>query len=148
LNDKILYLGFMEQEQLVRYYQKAAAILVPIQWEEPFGLTMVEAMACGTPVIALRRGSVPEVVAHGKTGFVCDHVQDMVEAVGRLGEISSRDCRKHVEQHFAVRNMVNEYERTFKAIIKHDIATLPPVKKVGKQLRRLPSQLQRKLKGR
>jgi len=141
LNDKILYLGFMEQEQLVRYYQKAAALLMPIQWEEPFGLNMVEAMACGTPVIALRRGSVPEVIEHGKTGFVCDHVQDMVEAVGKLSQISARDCRKHVEQNFAVKNMVSGYERAFRAIIKHDIASLPPVKKVGKQLRSLPSKL-------
>lgn len=148
LNDKILYLGFMEQEQLVRYYQKAAALLMPIQWEEPFGLTMIEAMACGTPVIALRRGSVAEVLEDGKTGFICDHVQDMVEAVAKLDKISAKDCRKHVEQHFAVKNMVSGYERAFRAIIKHDIAALPPVKKMGKQLRRLPSQLQRKFKGR
>lgn len=79
LNDKILYLGFMEQEQLVKYYQKAAAMLMPIQWEEPFGLTMVEAMACGTPVIALRHGSVPEVMVDGKTGFICDHVHSGVD---------------------------------------------------------------------
>jgi glycosyltransferase involved in cell wall biosynthesis len=148
LNDKILYLGFMEQEQLVKYYQKAAALLMPIQWEEPFGLTMIEAMACGTPVIALRRGSVAEVLVDGKTGFICDHVQDMVAAVGKLDQISHKDCRKHVEQHYAVKNMVNGYERAFRAIIKHDIAALPPVKKMGKQLRRLPSQLQRKFKGR
>ncbi len=83
LNDKILYLGFMEQEQLIKYYQKATAILMPIQWEEPFGLAMTEAMACGTPVVALRRGSVPEVVVDGKTGFICDHVQDMVDAVSK-----------------------------------------------------------------
>jgi glycosyltransferase involved in cell wall biosynthesis len=146
LNDKILYLAFMEQEQLIKYYQKAAALLVPIQWEEPFGLTMIEAMACGTPVIALRRGSVPEVVENGKTGFICDHVQDMVDAVNNIEQISRKDCRKHVEQHFAIRNMVAGYERAFRAIIKHDEAKLPPVKKVSKQLRRLPSQLQRKFK--
>ena len=148
LNDKILYLGFMEQEQLIKYYQKAAALLVPIQWEEPFGLTMIEAMACGTPVVALRRGSVPEVIVDGKTGFICDHVQDMVNAVNNIEQISRKECRKHVEQHFAIRNMVNGYERAFRAIIKHDEAKLPPVKKVSKQLRRLPSQLQRKFKTR
>ncbi len=148
LNDKILFLGFMEQDQLIKYYQKATALLFPIQWEEPFGLTMIEAMACGVPVIALRRGSVPEVIVHGKTGFICDHVQDMVDAVNNIGQINRKDCRKHVEQHFAIRNMVNGYERAFRAIIKHDEAILPPVKKMGKQLRRLPSQLQQKFKAR
>lgn len=148
LNDKILFLGFMEQEQLIRYYQKATALLFPIQWEEPFGLTMIEAMACGVPVIALRRGSVPEIVVDGKTGFVCDHVQGMVDAVNKIEQISRKDCRKHVEQHFAIRNMVNGYERAFRAIIKHDEAKLPPVKKMGKQLRRIPSQLQSKFKAR
>lgn len=147
LNDKILYLGFMEQEQLVKYYQKAAVMLMPIQWEEPFGLTMIEAMACGTPVVALRRGSIPEVMVDGKTGYICDHVQDMVDAVNRIGDIDRHDCRRHVEQHFAIKNMVDGYERAFKAIIKHEVAALPPVKKVSKQLRRLPSQL-RKLKTR
>jgi glycosyltransferase involved in cell wall biosynthesis len=146
LNDKILYLGFMEQEQLIKYYKKATAILMPIQWEEPFGLAMTEAMACGTPVIALRRGSVPEVVVDGKTGFICDHVQDMVDAVNKIDQINRRDCRKHVEQNFAVKNMIDGYEETFRAILRHEDATLPPARKVRKQLLRLPGQLQRKLK--
>ena len=147
LNDRILYLGFMEQEQLVKYYQKATALLMPIQWEEPFGLTMTEAMACGTPVIALRRGSVSEVIVDGKTGFICDHIQDMVEALDKIEQIDRKDCRRHVEQNFAIKNMVDGYEKTFSAIIKHETAALPPVKKVKSRLKHLPSKLQRKLKG-
>jgi len=146
LNDKILYLGFMEQEQLVKYYQKAAALLLPLQGPETFGLVMIEAMACGTPVIALRRGPVPEIVVDGKTGFACDHVQDMVEAVDKLDQINRKDCRRHIEQNFTIKNMVGAYDRTFRAILKHEDAALTPIKQAKKKLRRLPSQLTRKFK--
>ncbi len=134
LNDKILYLGYMEQEQLIKYYQKAKALLMPIQWEEPFGLVMTEAMACGTPVIALRRGSVPEVIKDGETGFICDHVQDMIEAVGKLDQIDRKKCRKHVEQNFAIKNMVDGYEAAFMSIVHKDSSFLK-AKMRGKQLR-------------
>lgn len=120
LNDKILYLGFMEQAQLVKYYQKAKAFLMPIQWEEPFGLTMAESMACGTPIIALRRGSVPEVIEDGKTGFIVDSVQEMIEAVGKVDTLKRSDCRKHVERHFSREKMVDAYEEVFKKIIQGD----------------------------
>ena len=118
LHDKILYLGYLEQEQLVRYYQKAEALLMPIQWEEPFGLTMVEAMACGTPVIALHRGSVPEIVKHGETGFVVHSIADMAEAVGHIPEISRAACRKHVEENFNLEKMVDGYEATFEKVLR------------------------------
>lgn len=146
LNDKILYLGFMEQEQLIKYYQKASALLLPLQGPETFGLVMIEAMACGTPVIALRRGPVPEIVVDGKTGFASDHIQDMVEAVGKLDQINRRDCRRHVEQNFTVKNMVDNYDRAFRAILKHEDEALTPIKQAKKKLRRLPSTLSRKLK--
>ncbi|HEX6258518.1 MAG TPA: glycosyltransferase family 4 protein [Candidatus Saccharimonadales bacterium] len=113
LNEKILYLGFVERDAAVRYFQKAKAFLMPIQWEEPFGLTMVEAMACGTPVIALRRGSVPEVIAHRKTGFIVDSVAEMIEAVQNIKKIKARDCRKHVEEFFSIPKMVDGYEQAF-----------------------------------
>ena len=75
----------MEKRELLG---RASALLFPIQWEEPFGLVMIEAMACGTPVLATRRGSVPEVVDEGVTGFVCDDVDGMVEAYGRVQELA------------------------------------------------------------
>ena len=118
LDDKILYLGYMEQTQLVKYYQKAAAFLMPIQWEEPFGLTMVEAMACGTPVIALRRGAVPEVVEHGKTGFVVDSISEMEKAIGHLDQIDRRACREHVAEKFNIERVIDEYEIAYKKAIK------------------------------
>lgn len=126
LNEKILYLGFVAQEQVVRYYQKAKAFMMPIQWEEPFGLTMAEAMACGTPVLALRRGSVSEVVEHGKTGFVVDTLSDMAAAVDRLDEIRPEDCHRHVVERFAADIMVDQYEQVFEAILSGAaVGTLP-----------------------
>jgi glycosyltransferase involved in cell wall biosynthesis len=80
----------------------AAALLFPIRWPEPFGIVMVEALACGTPVIATRCGSTPEVIEHGRTGFLCDNTEELVAAVGRLGEISRAYCRAAAEQRFDV----------------------------------------------
>ena len=124
LNEKILYLGLMEREHLIKYYQMAKALLFPIQWEEPFGLSMVEAMACGTPVIALRRGSVPEVIKHGKTGYVVDSMAEMAAAVGKIEKIRRQDCRQHVEQSFSVKNMVGGYAKAFEKILASRQTTL------------------------
>jgi glycosyltransferase involved in cell wall biosynthesis len=116
LSDKILYLGMIDKVQLAKYYQKAAALLVPIHWEEPFGLTMVEAMACGTPVIAFRRGSVPEVVEDGKTGFIVENTSGMVDAIENIGKINRQDCRRHVEKHFTINHMVANYETVLRTL--------------------------------
>lgn len=113
LNDKIKSVGFVPYNELYKYYGSAKALLVPIQWEEPFGLVMAEAMACGTPVIAFNRGSVPEVVADGKTGFVVNTIDEMVEAIGKVDGISRADCRKHVEEKFSVEKMIEGYEKIF-----------------------------------
>jgi glycosyltransferase involved in cell wall biosynthesis len=117
LSDRILYLGLIDQEQLKRYYQKAAALLMPIRWEEPFGLTMAEAMSCGTPVIAFKRGSVPEVVVDGKTGFIVENTADMTETIENIGKIKRRDCRQHVERNFTLSHMVNQYESVISSIV-------------------------------
>jgi len=118
LNERILYLGFMEREHLIKYYQMAQTLLFPIQWEEPFGLSIVEAMACGTPVIALRRGSVSEIIKHGKTGFVVDSLAEMAAAVGKIAKIKRSDCRAHVEKHFSVKQMVDGYAGAFEKILR------------------------------
>lgn len=117
LNEKILYLGFMEHEATVRYFQKAKALLMPIRWEEPFGLSMVESMACGTPVIAMRRGSVPEVVADGISGYIVDSIAEMTAAVSKVGKLKPKNCRKHVQDNFSADHMVRAYEATFKRLI-------------------------------
>ncbi len=117
LNEKILYLGAMEQEQLVKYYQKAKAFVTPIQWEEPFGLTTIEAMACGTPVISLKRGAAPELIKNGKTGYVVGSVGEMASALRKISKINRADCRLHIEQNFSNQQMIDSYEAVFQNII-------------------------------
>jgi glycosyltransferase involved in cell wall biosynthesis len=109
LNQRVQWVGEVNDQQKVTLFEGARALLFPIQQEEPFGLVMTEAMASGVPVIALRRGSVPEVVVDGKTGFICDTTDQMVAAVERSGEISPAFCRWHVERHFSEDRMVQAY---------------------------------------
>lgn len=118
LNDKILYLGMLDKEQLVKYYQKAAAVLMPIQWQEPFGLSMAEANACGTPVIAFNRGSVPEVIVDGKNGFIVDNSAEMIMAIEKLNTLKRSDCRRHAVKYFSRQIMVKNYEKVLDQIIK------------------------------
>ncbi len=119
LNDKIQYIGFMPREKLFKYYQRAKATLVPIQWEEPFGLVLTESMACGTPVIAFNKGSVPEIVIDGKTGFIIkeNNLEKMADAVKKIDKINRADCRKHVEQNFSIQRMIDRYEEVFLKIV-------------------------------
>jgi glycosyltransferase involved in cell wall biosynthesis len=118
LNEKILYLGLMERENLATYYQKARAMLFPIHWEEPFGLTMIEAMSCGTPVIAFGHGSVPEIIKHGKTGFIVNSAAEMVAAVRNIDQIKRINCRSHVESNFSTEHMVQNYAAAFAKVLK------------------------------
>ena len=117
LDDKILYLGRVDQDRMPKYYQKAKALLTPVQWEEPFGLTTIEAMACGTPVISLHRGAAPEIIKDGKTGFIVNSIGEMAEKVGQIDTIKRSDCRKHVEQQFGIIQMVDGYEAAFQHIV-------------------------------
>lgn len=110
LDENILYIGRMDQQQLKTYYQKAKALITPVQWEEPFGLTTIEAMASGTPVISLNRGAAPEIIIDGKTGFIVNSLSEMVEAVGKIDTIKRKDCREHVEREFSYQVMVDKYE--------------------------------------
>jgi glycosyltransferase involved in cell wall biosynthesis len=96
---------------------KARCLIVPIRWEEPFGLVMVEAMACGTPVVALRRGAVPEVVADGVTGIVCDDPADLPQAIGRADELNPASCRQRAHQRFDVAVLAASYERVYRRLL-------------------------------
>ncbi len=138
LSDKILYLGMIDKAQLAKYYQKAAALLVPIRWEEPFGLTMAEAMACGTPIIAFRRGSVPEVVKDGKTGFIVENTAEMIEAIENISKINRQDCRTHVEKNFTNTRMVNNYEKVLYSLAPD---TTPKAKTFIKNVRRISKKV-------
>jgi glycosyltransferase involved in cell wall biosynthesis len=144
LNDKIVYLGFIAHADLPRYFQNAKAFLMPIQWEEPFGLTMTEAMACGTPVIALRRGSVPEVLVNNKTGFIVNSIAEMVKAVGKIDTIKPRIIREHVEVNFSIAKMVEGYEAAFTNVLKkHKRAQKGPAALVKEKI---SDPLKRKIK--
>lgn len=103
-------------------YKKAAVTIFSSQWEEPFGLVMIESMACGTPVIALNRGAAPEVIVNGKTGFVVDTEEEMVQAVKKIGDIDPRDCRRHVEKNFSVEKMCREHAEIYKKAISGKLA--------------------------
>jgi glycosyltransferase involved in cell wall biosynthesis len=116
-DDRVRYLGPVAAEDRDRVLGEADALLHLVSFAEPFGLSMVEAMACGTPVIGTRLGSVPEVVADGRTGFVVDDVEGAVAAVGRLGELSRAGCRAHVEQRFSVDRMVEGYLEVYRGVL-------------------------------
>ena len=99
--------------------QNATALLFPIDWPEPFGLVMIEAMACGTPVIAFRRGSVPEVIENGLTGFVVDNEEEAIAAVGRLHELDRRSIRAAFEKRFTARRMAEDYVSHYRELTRH-----------------------------
>jgi glycosyltransferase involved in cell wall biosynthesis len=111
------------------FLRNAAALLFPIRWPEPFGLVMVEALACGTPVIALNDGSVPEVIDDGVTGFICDTEDELVMAAGRLGELDRWTCRREAERRFSPAAMARAYERVYERLIgatgQLEVLTLP-----------------------
>ena len=101
-----------------RLLGEARCLLMPIQWAEPFGLVMIEAMACGTPVVALRKGSAQEIVEDSVTGYVVDDREAFVDAAGHADAIDPADCRERVERLFSARTMVNAYERLYEQLVR------------------------------
>ena len=112
-NDRVQYVGPVDDDEKNAILSNAAALLMPIEWEEPFGIVMAEAMACGTPVIGFARGSVHEVVLHGVNGFVCRETADAVAAVGRLAAIDRPRVRDDCQQRFSSTVVVDQYERLY-----------------------------------
>jgi len=96
----------------------AACALFPIAYEEPFGLALVEAMACGTPVVALRAGSVPEIVVDGETGIVCDDATGLAGAIEAAGRLDPARCRAHARERFAAATMVERYEELYRRALE------------------------------
>jgi glycosyltransferase involved in cell wall biosynthesis len=127
-SDGIEYVGEAGADDKRALYQGARAFLMPIRWQEPFGLVMVEALACGTPVIAFPEGSAPEVVEDGRTGFVVEDEHAMAAAVDRLGEIDPHDCRRSCEERFSVEAVVAGYEDVYRSAMgrPHAGAAAPP----------------------
>jgi glycosyltransferase involved in cell wall biosynthesis len=121
----IEYIGEVNEQEKDVLLGGAYAYLFPIDWPEPFGLTMVEAMATGTPVVAYRAGSVAEVVADGVTGYVCETFQQMIEAVQRVSEIDRAACRARVEAMFSATVMADAYEAAYRALLRADRMATP-----------------------
>lgn len=115
-NINVFYLGEVEDFRRVELMKKAKALLVPIQWDEPFGLNMVEAQACGTPVIAFRRGSVPEVVNHGETGFIAKDFEEMVSFIKCADSIDPKKCRDSAFELFRPEVMRDKYLALYKQL--------------------------------
>ncbi len=118
LGTDAVYLNEVSHEEKLTLLAGASALLFPIRWNEPFGMVMIEAMACGTPVVAFAEGAAPEVVDHGRTGFLCDDEDEMVAAIGRLGELKREDCRQAVESHFSTSRMVAEHIELFESLVR------------------------------
>jgi len=114
---QIIYIGEISSEHKKQWYRHARATLFPIQWGEPFGLILIESMACGTPVIAFNKGAVPEIMVDGKTGFMVDSMNTMIEAVSRIDSIDPRECRRHVQIHFSITSMALKYSKLYHQII-------------------------------
>ncbi|MGZ4681896.1 MAG: glycosyltransferase family 4 protein [Acidimicrobiales bacterium] len=117
LGDGVVYLGEVGEREKLELLGRARALLNPIAWPEPFGLAMVEALACGTPVLAFANGSAPEIVQHGVTGFLCRDDAEMEAALSRVDELDRRACRQSVEQSFSAERMVREHLNLFTRLV-------------------------------
>jgi len=131
---QIQFFGEADAEQKRVLYAKAYCLLAPISWEEPFGLFLIEAMACGTPVVAFARGAAPEIIVHGRTGYLVHDTEQMAKAVYLVEQIDPLDCREHVKHNFDKHQMVRDYITTYEKVLSlsavvaesHHIFSLPP----------------------
>lgn len=130
-NVQIKYIGPVNMKEKIRLLSRARGFLNPIEWEEPFGMVMIEAMALGCPVISFARGAAPEIVAHRKTGFLVHDVEEMIRMIPHIDEINRQVTREYVEHNFSVRVMANKYERIYTKVMEaaKDVAprTFPAV---------------------
>jgi glycosyltransferase involved in cell wall biosynthesis len=110
------FIGEVGGEEKDRFLGRASALLFPINWPEPFGLVMIESLACGTPVIGWRNGSVPELISHGHTGYVVESLDAAVRAVQRIGVLKRRDCREEFERRFDAARMAEEYLAVYRSL--------------------------------
>jgi glycosyltransferase involved in cell wall biosynthesis len=118
LDDPLIeFIGELQNDRKAAFLGNARALLFPIDWPEPFGLVMIEAMACGTPIIARPCGSVPELIEDGHTGFIGDTVDELVEAVKRIDTIDRAECRREVQWRFSVSRMVDDYEVLYRRAV-------------------------------
>lgn len=115
---QIQFVGESDFKKKIELMKNAKAFLFPIRRQEPFGLVVIESMACGTPVIAFKEGSMPELIDHGKTGFLVDDEIGALKALKKIKTISREYCREYVERNFSLKRMVNRYEHLYKKLIE------------------------------
>lgn len=116
--EQIRYMGAVARDHLVKdIYPQAKGFIFPLQWEEPFGLTVIEAMAAGVPVVTFPRGSMKEIIEHGKTGYLVQDEAQMLEAIKSIGSINRKDCREHAERSFSSDRVVADYLRVFEQLV-------------------------------
>jgi glycosyltransferase involved in cell wall biosynthesis len=115
--DTVTYVGSVGPAARNRLLGKACVLLHPIQFDEPFGLAVIESMACGTPVIAFERGSMPELIENDKNGFLVNTVEEAIDAVARIPEMDRVECRRHVERYFTVERMIENYLKVYQMIL-------------------------------
>ncbi|TAK33591.1 MAG: glycosyltransferase family 4 protein [Chloroflexota bacterium] len=120
-SEHVEYIGEVAQTDKSDFLGNAYALLFPIRWPEPFGLTMIESMACGTPVIAMSCGSVKEIIVHEKTGFICSSFEEMVRAVDYVGAIDRHTCRQHVQANFSAEVMARTYESVYHRLVSREL---------------------------
>lgn len=115
------FIGEISDREKPEFLGRAAGLLFPIVWPEPFGLVMIEALACGTPVIAFRNGSVPEVIRHGQTGFIVHDVEEACDAVHSLSTISREVCRREAEERFSSDRMARDYVSIYRKLLERPV---------------------------
>ncbi len=120
LSEQIRWVGEVGEEERNRLMSRALCLLHPITWREPFGLTIIESMACGCPVVAFNRGSIPEIINHGKTGYIVKDAEDMIEAVVNIDKIERIECRKHALNNFSATRMADNYEKIYQKILEEN----------------------------
>lgn len=123
-NPNIRYYGEVTEEEKIALYRDARALIFPTgvhgDWEEPFGLVAIEAMSCGTPVITWNSGAMPEIVLHGKTGFICSSIHGLEDAIKNIDAIRPEDCRDHVEKNFTYQAMADKYIELYKKLLNNE----------------------------
>lgn len=116
---KIQFVGAADFPKKVELLKNAKAFIFPVKRPEPFGLVVIEAMACGTPVISSKQGSMPELIENGKTGFLVNNIEEACQALKKINRISREYCREYVKKNFNLKRMVNRYEKLYKTILKN-----------------------------
>jgi glycosyltransferase involved in cell wall biosynthesis len=119
LDDQVTYIGEVDHTEKIALLQRADALLNPIQWAEPFGLVMIEALACGTPVIATPNGAAPEIVIPGINGWPANTIDTLAAAITQINQINQRRCRRHAVTHFSMQTMATNHEHLYHQLLTH-----------------------------